>query len=304
MIVILTLGNVIFQDFEIPDTIKAGGAQKLDAKKFIGGTRTIDALGRDDDNIEWSGRFRGPTATARCQQLNAMRIAGKQVKVTWDSFSYQVLIDKFTFDYQQPFEIPYKISLMVLIDNNFPAQQAGPSLFASFLGKLSDSLGITDTLSTLKGDFDSGVASLGITGGLSGLTTTIDGSIPEITSTLNDLQSTVATVNSLTGAKIPLLNSISADIVSAQGITQTAISALNGQLAPVAGSLFGGIAGLPPQTIVANVFGQASAIQNLANLTPLSDVLGVMSKDMKSAATDDILWNQPSRVNPVSPATP
>ena len=77
MIVILTLGGVIFQDFEIPASIKAGGEQKLDVKKFIGGSRIIDALGRDDADIEWSGRFRGSTAEQRCQQLNGMRVAGQ-----------------------------------------------------------------------------------------------------------------------------------------------------------------------------------------------------------------------------------
>jgi hypothetical protein len=102
MIVILTLGGVIFQDFEIPESIKAGGEQKLDIKKFLGGSRTIDVLGRDDADIEWAGRFRGSTAEQRCQQLNAMRVAGTPVQLTWSTFNYQVVINRFTFDYQSP----------------------------------------------------------------------------------------------------------------------------------------------------------------------------------------------------------
>jgi len=251
MIVILTLGGVIFQDFEIPEKISGGGAQSLDTKKFLGGSRIIDALGSDDDEIAWDGRFRGFGAEGRCQQLDLMRKQGVPISLTFSTFSYQVLIKRFKFDFQQPFEIPYSISLEVLVDNNAPPPGILATIDEVFGTDLADSL-------DLSGEID----------------------IPAITSALNNVQTTVSTIQSLTGANSGVLNTLSQDIVSAQGATQTAIGAASGQITPVAGSVFGGVAGLPPATIAANVAGQASSFASLSNLIPLNSVLGVMNKNL------------------------
>ena len=253
MIIILTLGSVIFQDFEIPDTIKAGGEQKLDVKKFIGGSRIIDALGRDDADIEWSGRFRGSTAEQRCQQINAMRVAGTPVQLTWSTFNYQVIVSKFTFDYQSPLEIPYRLCLTVQVDNTIPI----PSLLQTI-----DEIFGTNLASALN---------LGAAANVAGVTTG-----------LNQLQTSASTIGTLSGASPAALNSLNQNIVSVQGVTQTSISALALQTPPAAGSVFGATAGLPPQTIASNVAGQASAFGQLSSLVPLSSVLGVMSKNITS----------------------
>jgi hypothetical protein len=251
MIVILTLGGVVFQDFEIPESIKAGGDQKLDIKKFIGGSRIIDALGRDDDDIEWSGRFRGSTAEARCQQLNSLRIAGQPVQLSWSGFRYQVVIRSFTFNYQSPLEIPYKLCLTVLVDQTAPLGNILPTIDEIFGTDLASALNLGANVN-----------------------------IPEITSDLNQLQTTVSTIQTLSGSNSSTLTALQADIVAAQGATQTAIGVAAGQVTPVAGSVFGATAGLPPQTIAANVAGQASAFGQLSNLFPLGDVLSRMSKNI------------------------
>lgn len=255
MIVILTLGGVIFQDFEIPESIKAGGDQKLDVKKFIGGSRVIDALGRDDEDIEWSGRFRGSTAEGRCQQLNALRIAGQAVELSWSGFRYQVVIQKFTFNYESSLEITYRLCLTVLADENAPIGSILPSIDEIFGTDLTSALGFG-----------------------------ADVNVAEVTSNLNQLQTTVSTIQTLTGSNSATLSAIQANIVSAQGATQTAINTVSGQVTPVAGSVFGGTAGLPPQTIAGNVAGQASAFSQLSNLFPLSDVLGRMNKNISTVS--------------------
>jgi hypothetical protein len=251
MIVILTLGAVIFQDFEIPSSIRGGGSQQLDIKKFLGGTRTIDAMGRDEDPIAWSGRFRGSTAESRCQQLNGMRIVGQPVELTWSSFRYQVVIEKFTFDYESPLEIPYQISLSVLVDQTVPI----PSL-----------------LQTIDEIFGTNLATATNLGA--------DANVAGVTTSLNQLETTASTIQTLSGSNSAVLSGLTQDIVSAQGATQTAINVASGQVTPVAGSVFGGTAGLAPQTIAANVAGQASAFARLGSLVPLSDVLTVMNKNI------------------------
>lgn len=252
MIVILNLGGVIFQDFEIPDSIKGlGGDQKLDVKKFIGGARTIDVLGPDDDDPEWSGRFRGSTAEARCQQLMFMKNAGQQIELTWSSFRYLVVIASFKPEYQSPLEIPYRIRVVVVADLSAPIASPLSGIDEIFGTDLGTALNLGDLVN-----------------------------IPAITSDLNQLQTTASTIQTLTGSKSSTLTGLQADIVSAQGTTQTAIGVASGQVTPVAGSVFGGTAGLAPETIAANVAGQASAFGQLSNLFPLNDVLVRMNKNV------------------------
>jgi hypothetical protein len=57
--IILTLGGVPFQDFEVPEQIRFGGAQRLAVHELIGGGRVVDAPGDDAGEISFSGIFSG-----------------------------------------------------------------------------------------------------------------------------------------------------------------------------------------------------------------------------------------------------
>ena len=110
----LTLGGVVFADFEIPDAINFGGEQSLIVHKLPGGNRVIDAMGPDDADIRWSGRFRGPNAEERALLLDFMRRAGQQVLLSWSLERFQVVIREFTAHFQQAYEIPYSIACTVV----------------------------------------------------------------------------------------------------------------------------------------------------------------------------------------------
>lgn len=84
--VVLVLGPVAFADFEIPERIAFGGTQRLAVHKLPGGLRVIDALGRDDRELTWSGIFAGPDATARSRLLDLLRARGAVLPLTWDVF--------------------------------------------------------------------------------------------------------------------------------------------------------------------------------------------------------------------------
>ena len=60
--VTLLLGPVAFQDFEVPCGVNFGGRQRLALHRLPGGSRVIDALGRDDAQISFSGIFSGSDA--------------------------------------------------------------------------------------------------------------------------------------------------------------------------------------------------------------------------------------------------
>lgn len=138
----LVLGDFIFQDMEIPEKISGLGGKQAAAKhKLIGGARVVDAMGPDDGDPEWSGRFRGELATPRAQQLDEMRRSGQQFALSFGSFFYQVMIEEFTFDYERAYQIIYKIKLFVISAITPDAEPSLDDLVTSDLGALSGLIG-------------------------------------------------------------------------------------------------------------------------------------------------------------------
>jgi hypothetical protein len=132
--IVLVLGPVVFQDFEVPSGIVFGGRQRLAVHRLPGGARVIDALGRDDGRISFAGYFSGSDATLRARALDELRAAGIVLSMTWDVFFYSVLINEFAADYQNGWWIPYRITCTVLRDEASFFAQAALSLAASVLG--------------------------------------------------------------------------------------------------------------------------------------------------------------------------
>jgi hypothetical protein len=116
----LTLGGVVFNDQEIPSSLSGGGDQMLGAHKYPGGVRTVDTFGPDDKDLSWGGTFLDTSAETRCHQLDSMRRQGLPLTLTWSNFNYLVLIRSFTWTYQRPWQIPYRMVCFVLQDMNFP----------------------------------------------------------------------------------------------------------------------------------------------------------------------------------------
>jgi len=103
----MILGDLNFSRYEVPENINFGGEQALTIQKLVGGKRVIDAMGRDDEPLRWSGMFQGENATARAQYLNYLRIAGKVLTLTWGEFAYYVVIRSAVMEYQRSYQIPY-----------------------------------------------------------------------------------------------------------------------------------------------------------------------------------------------------
>ena len=118
----VTLGGVAFTGFEVPERITWGGQQQLTIHKFPGGTRVIDAMGRDDKPLDWSGIFLSADATVRAQAIDAMRVGGAPVALSWANFSYTVVVASFEADYERSGLLHYRISCTVLADASAQAQ--------------------------------------------------------------------------------------------------------------------------------------------------------------------------------------
>lgn len=109
----LILGGFIFTDYAIPESIPLGGNQNFVTHKLIGGSRVIDAMGADDSDISWSGRFQGPDAVQKAMALDQLRKSGAQVPLVIDSQYYIVGVSKFEWDYQRWYQLTYKITCLV-----------------------------------------------------------------------------------------------------------------------------------------------------------------------------------------------
>lgn len=113
----LTLGGYTFTGFGVPERINGGGKHQFVEHKLIGGVRIFDAMGADDDPIQFKGRFRnadGVDAMAQAKLLDAMRAAGKPMQLYYYNVSCVVVIKRFTWSFERFFEVPYTVELEVV----------------------------------------------------------------------------------------------------------------------------------------------------------------------------------------------
>ncbi len=133
----LILGSITFREFEIPEKIRFGMRHRIEVHKLVGGNRVIDAMGPDPEPVRWHGRFRGADATSRARDVEALARSGRRVSLAWGGFSYSVVVDDFSADYERFYEIPYQISCTVDTGGN-----GGSSGVASLTDVISADLGI------------------------------------------------------------------------------------------------------------------------------------------------------------------
>jgi hypothetical protein len=147
----LILGDFEFADFEIPEVIAGLGGTQSNAKHgLIGGARIVNAMGQNDSDPHWTGRFRGAQAATRCQQLDWMRKAGEQLPLIFGSFFFTVLIDSFTYDYEREYQIRYQMKVIVINSDVLPTPPSLTDLVNADLLSLSGSVS----------DFDEAVANV------------------------------------------------------------------------------------------------------------------------------------------------
>lgn len=247
MAVILTLGGVIFDGFEVPESISTGGEQALIVHKLPGGSRVIDAMGADHRDVAWSGRFRGGNAESRARLIDGYRIGGRQFLLQWSSYRYQVIVRSFEASYQQPFEIPYSISCTVVSDESAPILTGIPALDEVIGSDLGAALGLSDSL---------GVA--------------------QIATALSTTQQAVAAVNTLKNAPATSLSQIAGTLASAQQVVGATITATEGSVAGSTAIAAGG----NPSAMASSLGGQAAGFGQLGQLYQLGSTLTRMGRNL------------------------
>lgn len=134
---IVKLGDFEFGHAEVPEGIPAGGNQMIHVNKFVGGKRKIVAVGRDDDDITWTGIFFGSNASKRFQALDFMRTQGNLLIFSYLEFKYSVVIKSFTGTVNRYYKIPYSITLTIVEDLANPVVVPPP---VGFLDALYDDI--------------------------------------------------------------------------------------------------------------------------------------------------------------------
>lgn len=248
---ILTLGDFEFSRLEIPEKIGFGGDQALAIHELVGGVRVIDAMGRQDAPLEWSGLFMGENALQRALYLDNLRISGQQHNLTWHGFDFQVIIKNFHGEFERFYQIPYRISCIIVQDNANPVTSiADPGV---------DYL-ISEDMATA---FDLGAQI--DDGPLSALLSTLDSAISAVSGFATAAQSTI--------------NSVLQPLAAVQARVQVLTAAVGNVINNV--STIGGI--IPNSPIAqqaANLTGQITAMTQLPQLYNLQAALGRMGGNL------------------------
>jgi hypothetical protein len=253
--VVLTLGPIVFADFEIPDDMPFGGKQMLVTRKLVGGDRVVDAMGRDDGDKKWSGRFRGAFAETRARQLDFLRIQGQQLILAWSGFLYLVVIDSFEGNFKQPFEVPYSISCLVLQDLSSPILPPQPDVDSAIFGDVNGA-------GTLANDIN-----------LTGLVS----AVAAVASTANS-------VAQFSGASPSQVGGVQSSLQTALGVVNSQQVVQNGAVT-ASGSVAGMVPGLQPQALAASLSGQSQAFVQLGQLYQLQALLGRASVNVANAGS-------------------
>lgn len=250
------LGWVQFADIEVPAHIPFGGQQRLAVHKLPGGARVIDAMGRDDVDLNWAGYLEGPFATDRALEIDQMRVAGVPVTLTWDALSFTVLVASFSPDFHRTNWIPYQIRCVVLMDNAAAAGPASTSLASQIASDLSTSIGVA-------------LPSLGT-----------------VETALGTAETATLAAGALTKGTQPYIAAISA-LQEAQTAVGGAITVANGGLAGVAGgvSQIGGILGTgDPIGAVVALGSLTAAATNLSGLLQVNGYVGRALTNLTNAS--------------------
>lgn len=249
----LVLGDVTFKEYEIPERIPGGGNQSLAVHQLLGGTRVVDTLGEDNDSLRWRGRFQGPDARDRARHLDFLRKQGLPQFLTWDGYTYRVVIQRFEWDFERWYQIPYEITCVVVQDLTLPLAQDAPP----------------NTNDMMNGDTaDAGTQATAL-------------AMNDVSTKVTQIQTDLAPIPDVTLASASQVATLHGDVVSARNAVAGEASTANGTIAG-AGAVGGLQPGAPPAQNAAALSAQVAAASNAAQLAELDGTLGRMQANLET----------------------
>lgn len=251
---VLRLGDFEFSNMEIPESIPLGGDQRLAIHKYPGGARKVQAMGADNEPLQWSGLFLGGNALERAKYLDFLRVQGAALPLTFFDSTYTVVIAKFRFVAERYYKVPYTISLEVVSDDSQPVQTIAPAGFDTAIGADCDSmLGLGDLI----GD-----------GPLSGALDVLDGMVRNVSSFTMAASGTVQAVKGAIGAVSARVSTLTASVEN----TINAVTAPGGVLP-----------GVPLVQTIATAAAQVTATTQYSTLLNLGSLATRMTRNVSMA---------------------
>lgn len=241
----LVLGDFTFESYEIPERIPFGGSQRLAVHQLPGGDRVVQALGRDNMPLAWSGLFLGENALARAHYVDWLRIQGKALPLSWADLSYTVVVERFECEFERFYKLPYSISCIVVED------RAAPMTSFPATGYDAALLGDLQTAQTLGGEIGDG----------------------PLSSLLGTMDSAIRAVSAFAQATRETINGVLAPVAAVQKRVQVLIGTVGNTVNEV--TTLGGVLPNNPISQSANkLLGQVAATAQLPRLYQLQSVLG------------------------------
>lgn len=197
MIIFVKLGDLIFDNAEVPQKINMGGSQMQAVHQLIGGKRVVDALGRNDDDIKFSGLFQGITAVDRQRYIEGLRLSGEEVEFSYLDYKYKVIVKDFRAQFQAVYMISYQITLTVVEDLTKPINFVVPVPFsdAIFLA-YDEALDIAELINNPS--ITSALALVGVT--INAIQDLNDPSLAQITAASTAISNAISNVNNAINA--------------------------------------------------------------------------------------------------------
>jgi hypothetical protein len=132
-VVVVSLGEFIFDDWEIPTSLRFGGQQLQAVHQLVGGGRVVDVMGVSNADISWSGQFLGVDAIQRSRFVQNMLNSGLQYTFKYYDFLYNVVIKDFVCDLEASFKIPFSLTLTVVEDLTNPVTIEFPPAYSEIV---------------------------------------------------------------------------------------------------------------------------------------------------------------------------
>lgn len=250
------LDDLRFSRFEVPEHIPFGGKQTLAIHKMVGGKRKIDAMGRDDAPLTWSGLFLGELASQRARYLDFMRTTGQVRVLTWGEFAYSVVIENAMLDYRRAYEIPYTITCEIVENLTQPVSDAPPTPIDAAV--MDDMFSMT-ALGDMIGD-------------------------PTLSSLLGTLSSAVSAVSSFANAAQSTINTVLTPLLAVQRQVTLLIASAGSTMANVA-TVGGLLPNNPISQQVQRINAQISGYTQTPLLLNLQNIGGRMGTNLGSIGT-------------------
>lgn len=121
---LMTLGSVLFDQFEVPEIIESlGGTQAIAEHRFPGGTITQQRFGAYPSLLRWRGLLTGSNALFRMRELDRLRVAGEEVSFNYGDTFLLGLVVLFEASPRSQWLVPYRIEYAPRLDFSATDQQ-------------------------------------------------------------------------------------------------------------------------------------------------------------------------------------